>query len=292
MKKEINEKHLSTRSNKLTSARYKLSLVEQNLIYILTSRVQPQDDDFFEHSFSIKDIATFCGLDEKSAFAQIKNATLSLINKGMVIPEPDGDLHVAWLCSAKYHDKEGKVELCFAPRLKPYLLGLKKAFTSLEIGIVAKFKSVYSGRIYEFVKSLQGQGHNKLEQKTTIDEFKKMLGVEKDYKLFGDFKRRVLDVAISEINANTPDDISYELIKTGRKVTHIKFSITAKPAPETEPHLDVNGIPVDGYDQTLLFTNGSTSDDELISLLKQKFGYTNDVNELMLELYGKEKIMA
>lgn len=62
-----------------------------------------------------------------------------------------------------------------------------------------------------------------------ISELKTILGIEKTkYKLYGHFKNKVLEIAEREINEKTDILIQIEEIKTGRKITAIKFLISAK----------------------------------------------------------------
>ncbi|MGU9602627.1 hypothetical protein ACV35Y_20195 [Acinetobacter baumannii] len=51
-----------------------------------------------------------------------------------------------------------------------------------------------------------------------------MLELGKKYPLFADFKKRVIDTAVDQINECSPLSVSYEQKKTGRKDTHIQFS--------------------------------------------------------------------
>lgn len=48
------------------------------------------------------------------------------------------------------------------------------------------------------------------------------------YPIFTMLKKRILDVAINEINEKTDISVSYELERYGRKVTHLLFSMSKK----------------------------------------------------------------
>ena len=48
------------------------------------------------------------------------------------------------------------------------------------------------------------------------------------YPLTADLKRWVIDTAVDQINEHSPLNVSYEQIKTGRKVTHIHFKFKEK----------------------------------------------------------------
>ena len=84
-------------------------------------------------------------------------------------------------------------------------------------------KSQYSIRLYEILKSYEYQ-HKKVFE---IEELKRLLSAEK-YILFSDIKKRVLDLAMREINDLSDINVTYESIKEGRKFEKIEFSIKLK----------------------------------------------------------------
>lgn len=112
----------------------------------------------------------------------------------------------SWLASAEYKNGEGIMLLTFSPKLKPYLLQLKKAFTSYRLNNILSLKSAYSIRLYELLKKWQYL--NKWE--CSIENLKEKFGIEQDkYKLYGHFKARVVEPAVKELNEKTDIQISY-----------------------------------------------------------------------------------
>jgi plasmid replication initiation protein len=66
-----------------------------------------------------------------------------------------------------------------------------------------------------------------------IPKLKETLGLEGEYPDIDNFKRRVIDVSVAQINAHTDITTSYTQRKTGRNVTHLNFKIDAKEAAPT-----------------------------------------------------------
>jgi plasmid replication initiation protein len=67
--------------------------------------------------------------------------------------------------------------------------------------------------------------------KMTMEKFRELMGLEEgQYYKFSMLKKRVIDVAIEEINdrENINFTITYELEKVGQKITHIKFIVHKK----------------------------------------------------------------
>ena len=61
-----------------------------------------------------------------------------------------------------------------------------------------------------------------------IPKLKETLGLEGEYPDIDNFKRRVIDVSVAQINAHTDITTRYTQRKTGRNVTHLNFKIDAK----------------------------------------------------------------
>lgn len=213
-----------TKSNKLICANYDLSLQEQKVILTLASMVQPQDAEFKEYEFKIKDFMKLLGVESKAKYTEIPKITKELMKKVFEIKEGKDIIQLAWLSSARYKTGQGTVILKFDSNLKPYMLELKEFYTSYKLENVLSLKSKYSIRIYEILKS------NLYRKQITIEleELKNMVGANASYfKVYADFKSKVLIQAQKELKNLTDINFDFEEIKTGRKVTSIKFYIKA-----------------------------------------------------------------
>ena len=139
------------------------------------------------------------------------------------INEHDGPLQVAWLSSAKYFTGKGEVELCFDPKLKPYLLQLQSRFTSYKLHNVIKLRSRYSVRLYELLKQYEGLRETQFRTR----ELRTMLGLtEGEFTLWADFRRNVLDLAQRELPKKTDLGFTY-VARNRRAVAAVDFTIGA-----------------------------------------------------------------
>ena len=119
------------------------------------------------------------------------------------------------------------VILKFDSNLKPYMLGLKEFYTSYRLDNILSLKSKYSIRLYEILKS------NLYKKNVTVEleELKKMLSInEKSYAVYQNVKNKVIIKAQKELADKTDISFDFDEIKTGRKVTSIKFHITSNKA--------------------------------------------------------------
>jgi plasmid replication initiation protein len=221
---EINDRSLVIQHNDVVRARYKLSLEEQRLMKVLISMLKDDDEDGKTYFIRAADIAEVLELKGENVYHTLKQVTARLLKQVLFIKrDGGGELQVSWLSSAEYL-KGGIIELEVSKKLRPYLLQLREHYTKYQLRQIAKLKSSFSIRIYELCKSHQYQGGFTIE----VDEIKKRFGLDDKYKLYGDFKRKVLSVAKEEVNKNTDILIDFFEEKEGKKVVAIRFSVKLK----------------------------------------------------------------
>ena len=110
--------------NHLVEAHYKLTLQEKRLVLWLASQVQKEDDEFKVHTLTIAEFAEIAKIERNGAYKELPKITERLMQKIIKIRSLDREelLQVAWLNSARYQFKKGKVILRFSSDLKPFLL--------------------------------------------------------------------------------------------------------------------------------------------------------------------------
>jgi hypothetical protein len=119
-----------------------------------------------------------------------------------------------------------------------YFIDLKKGYTSYQLKNALALNSKFSQRFYEMISRFKDTGH---WGPIKIDLLKELLTIEDKYSDTNMLKKRVLDVAKEEILAKTELGFNYELIKKGRKYTHISFTIfTQRKSTNTESHIETN----------------------------------------------------
>ena len=213
--------------------RFELSLTEQKTVAYVCSMIQPMQSEEsgfqLDYEFKIREYCKICGIDYDNGknYQDVKATLKKLRDRSMWMTLSDGsETPVSWLDRVTANKKKGIINIRLDDRLIPYLFDLKQQFTQYQLYNVLGMKSAFSVRIYELMKSYSFRHTITFE----IDELKKLLMVEdvKSYNRFPDFRRFVLEKAQAEINELTDIDISFEPIKTGRKVTSIRFTIEEK----------------------------------------------------------------
>jgi len=224
----MSPKALVVKSNDLIEARQRLSIQEQRIILLLISKVRPEDINFLWYKFKIRELAKFLGLETSNRlYADVRKAVRKLIKRIITVDRKGRNIDLNLVQAAEYGDK-GYVKICINQVMKPYLLNLKSHFTKYYIGYVIHLRSTYSIRIYELLKRFEHLGEASFE----LGRLKYTLGVDPDeYKIYSHFKNKALLFAQKELFEKTDLAFTFEEIKSGKKVTEIRF-IIKKNDPE------------------------------------------------------------
>ena len=220
--KKYDEKTV-VKSNILIDSRHSFSLSEIKILATMISKISPDDKDFKPYRIYIKEYIQLDGSKRTDMYSEAIKISERLRDRGLTIKKDNGGtLVTGFISSADHNPNTGYVEFSFDPKLKPYLLELKNRFTQYRLQNIMHCKSMYSIRLYEILKSFEGLG----ERVISLDDFRFMLNIEREYKRFVDLKKRILDPAQKELWQYTDIHFSYERIKEGRSIVAIKFYIT------------------------------------------------------------------
>lgn len=214
----------------LNTARYSLTPIETDLILKMVAEIQNEDENFKPYSFKVTDLEKYFGkqLNRQS----LKEMARNLMKKPITIEQDGGDFLVCnWVSSFSYKATMGLVELSFDPKLKPYLLQLQdEIYSKGDLRYILQLPSEYAKRIYMLLKQWEMAGNLEVE----IAEWQKILEVPTSLLTYGNFNKFVLKTAQKLINEKTDLNVSYEEIKTGRKVTHLLWKIRTKPSTKRD----------------------------------------------------------
>lgn len=227
---ELRNKTVVKANDLIQKSRFNMSLQQQKIILFLISQVSPFDEDFKEYEFSIQEFCRVCGITISSGknYQDVKRCIKDIADKSVWINvNGEEETLLRWIEKPYINNKNGLVRIRLDEDMKPYLLQLKENFTRYELIYTLYFKSKYTIRLYELVKSIHYRELEEYRHTLSLDELRKALGGE-TYTEYRDFKRRVLDVAVNEINAHSDKQVSYTPIKKGRNVVAIEFSIQTK----------------------------------------------------------------
>ena len=214
---------LTVQSNHLIHARYEMTALQKKILMMLISKIHPEDNDFKPYRIRARDFMEIAELKSTQIYGKLKKATEGLLGKVFHIRKPTGLLQITILSSAEYFEGRGVMELCFDPKLKPYLLQLKEQFTIMPLRQVMSLRSVYSMRIYEMLSQFKSTGY----YITKVEDLKIKMNLEGKYRSYNLFKRNVILQAQKELET-TDMAFTFEEIKEGRRIDRIRFTIKPK----------------------------------------------------------------
>lgn len=237
---------LVVKSNDLVEASYKLTLMEQQLILlaICSVRERGNPEDGWVLIGAQKYMSHFGGT-LANAYGQLRAGIEHLYKRSITFKSDDGQWkgEERWISKKAYADGMGAVTFTLTPAVLQHItrLGESGEFTRYKIEQISGMTSVHAVRVYELLAQHLSIGKREMK----LEELRTILGLTTEYKEIKDFKLRVLDVAMGQINAHTDLKVSYEQTKRGRVVDGFIFSIHKKPAPKAPKKPDTTtGAPV------------------------------------------------
>ncbi len=222
-----------TKSNALSRAYYRFGLVEKRIMEGLISKLHPLRSDNTPNLIELTaaEYSKAFGVSSQAAYRDMRNATQSLMRTVIRTEENNGVSEVTEftvMSVAKYRESEGLIRCAFNPYIVPHLIGLREKFSSYPLKKSVNFKSSYTWRFYELLASW-AQPKNKTGgrfagwiDRQPVDELREMLGVPKSYT-WSKFDTQVLQVAASELKEKSGIVLSFDRIKTVRKITHLNI---------------------------------------------------------------------
>lgn len=226
---------LVVKSNALIQASYTLGLVEQRLILMSIVGAREAGDGITAETLltvRAQDYATLFGVAKHTAYEALADAVETLFNRRATVDVYDKKrdrtrpMAVRWVTAMAYEEGEGLITLRFGHEVVPEITRLEENFTSYELEQVAGLKSAYAVRLYELLIQWRTAGKTPVFE---IKQFRNQLGLGVDeYPVMGNFKARVLDAAVKQINDHTDIKATYEQHKSGRTITGFSFKFKQK----------------------------------------------------------------
>lgn len=224
---------LVVKSNKLVQALQTLTLSETRLLQlaIVDARETGQGLSAEEPlELNASRYATAFNVSPDAAYLALVEAEDSLFKRQFTITNEDGTLTKSrWIQDANYRKGEGRILVTLTRVVIEHVTkidGFEQYFTSYHLKKTADFKSVYAVRLYELLMQWKSLGKTPIYE---LNKFRSQLGIGvNEYDRMEAFKRRVLDIAIKQINELSDITVKYEQHKKGRAISGFSFAFKQK----------------------------------------------------------------
>ena len=219
----MNDLQILFKSNTLIKAKYDFTVAQNRVLQKVFYEIQKNKINVAEISLSeMKQLIKF---KDCNTIQGIKEFLKNLKDNEIMQIKENGSWDVSNVISYYAYDIETQI---FKIEVPLGLLGLiheytKTGFTPTNVTKYISLGATNTQRLYELLRMWTG---NKKVIEYTIDEIKEYLLLQDKYKIFQNFKARVIQSAIKELKEKELLDIyNVEYVKTGRKVTSIKFHV-------------------------------------------------------------------
>lgn len=247
----MSKQEIVIKSNKLIEAIQTLSLVEARLLQlaIIDARNTGHGLELDQPlEINAKRYAKAFHVTDDAAYIALMDAEDSLFKRQFTITNSDGSITKSrWIQDANYQRGEGKIFVTLTRVVRKEVTridGLEQYFTQYRLEQTSKLSSVYAIRLYELLIQWKSVGKTHVFK---LDYFRNQLGLGvNEYIKMGNFKARVLDLAVDQINRHSDMKVKYEQEKIGRKIVGFKFVFKIKEKYKSI-NSELNTIEIDGF---------------------------------------------
>ena len=231
-----------------------LSLLQRKISNVLLFHAYPSISDGAEHKISIRELSDYLGY--KSHDYQLLKDSLKVLISTVIewnlVDDKTGQED--WTASSILASVNIKNSICtyaYSPRMRA-LFASPTMYGKINLAIQSQFTSSYGLALYENCVRYRGLNQTK---EIPIEVFRKIMGVpDNTYKIFRDFKRRILDKAVEEVNTFSDLFILAELKRAGRKVVSVRFIMKERKARKklsVPPHINNENCKTDASSELL-----------------------------------------
>lgn len=226
--KEKREQLVVKSNTLIQKSRYDLNTQEQKLLLYIISKIKPTDTSLEELDFDLRELCEVCGIQTHGQnYADFRRVIQNLHDKSFWLDTGTKIVLASWVSDVMIYKNSSRVTIGLCKALEPYLLQLRDNFTSYELAYILGMKSKYAIRMYEILKSYAYVG----EYNTTVEQLKLTLQTP-EYEIYNNFKVKVIDKSISEINTLTDITVTYTPVRQNRKIVALDFVISRKMPDE------------------------------------------------------------
>ena len=229
------ERHVSNKqvhvANVVTRGAQSLTLAEKRILFSGIAQLKGVNKDV---KITAIEYAETFGLDNDTAYTQLKTAAENIFNRYLTFTETDSKktkvTKVRWVDAYGYVDKEGYVIFSFSAKMFPYLFHLKSEFTQYRLEQAGALRSLHSWRLLELLEQMKNADGKDGWLVINIEDFHHAMESTPSYRSnFSKLRERVIEPSVKELNEKDNWAIHWEPLKRGRKVAALRFNFRRDP---------------------------------------------------------------
>lgn len=231
----LDTRNYVVQANALIGGKQALKLNSAKLIRSAIMQVVREDEELKPYIVTINELSDLLNVPASNIYRDIEDITDDIIKNPVYIREmKDGKtirfIKIPWVSWCEYKSDTG-VAIKLNEKLKPLLVNLRENYTQYTLQEILAMKSIYAIRIFEILQSkimsnaVPREGTHII---LSVQELRECCDCEDKYPAFGNFKNKVIDKAVKEINRVTYYDLTFSYQKKGRRVMAIDFFLASK----------------------------------------------------------------
>lgn len=221
-------------SNSLIGGKQALKLNSAKLIRAAIMQCVYNDKELKSFKITISELSDLLGVPKSNLYRDIDDITNDIIQNPVFIKETTAKkeswIKIPWVSMCHYSSDFGLV-IKLNDLLKPYLLNLREHYAQYTLDCILAMKSIYAVRIFELLQekiTMRMIPKDGIDVELSVQEIREACDCTDKFERFSNFKSKVIDMAMSEIERTTLYGIGYDYIKNGRSVVGFKFHVTKK----------------------------------------------------------------
>lgn len=266
--KQRDPRDMVSRSNVLIESKSSTSLFERKLLNIAIAKATIVDGELIA-SVSTRDIKNYLHISGNSIYTRLKEASKETLGHVVSIEDEGKENFIMFNVVNKCEYRDGVFTTRFTKEMKPHIYNLKKDYTRMSLDVLCSFKSLFTTRIYEILRTQYYRFEKEQKEEIVVPKppkapyslselkftlnvvdvnasktvkklveqgmFEEALMEIKDapFDDWRNFRRKVLEVAKKELEESEYSEIcfDYEPIKVGKggKVTGVIFKVRKNP---------------------------------------------------------------
>ena len=226
-------------ANPLIEGRKPFSIIEMRLFLLALQHVNPhlsKHDKFYDQRFKelyLTPAQTKEVFGHGEYLNRLESICDGMTQKVVTVSYDDGGFKKYPVFGyIEYKPKEG-LRIKFNEDMRPLILDIFESgygYTKIAAKQLFNLSSSYAVRLLELMLQYKGMmKNNVIVRHFELDDLRTKMDIKQgEYKRINDFKKRVLNEPIDDINRSTQYRLSYVATKTGRKVTGFDFTMDCK----------------------------------------------------------------
>lgn len=217
-------------SKNLIETSYNVTGIQNKVFYYCLFTAQKEKSGELCCTIRKKDIEKLIQNPNQKTVTAIKNMFKVFKETALLFDKEDAGDHIECdynlIAGFEYNRNKQEFKVFFMERLYKHILTYTQ-YAPLNLEIMTKFNSFYSQRLYEALRMWSRTGEER-KHIFSIETLRFLTGVGDKYPEYKNFKQRVLNQALTDINAYGNMEVRMEEIKYGKKVEKIEFIIFDK----------------------------------------------------------------